>query len=71
MEKTAKKNPLLKSYRRNQLLITLLPAAALVLLLGIFIGVVTHLGYRLDIYLRIIFNEGVVLAVVATGAIFI
>lgn len=71
MEKTANKNPLLKRYRRNQLLVTLLPAAALVLLMGLFIGVVRHLGYRLDIYLKIIFNEGVVLAVVATGAIFI
>lgn len=28
-------------------------------------------GYRLDMYLRILFNEGVVLAIVATGAVFI
>ncbi len=32
---------------------------------------VTGKGYRLDMYLKIIFNEGVVLAVVATGATFI
>ena len=49
----------------------LLPFAALVLLFGIFLAVVSAKGYRLDMYLQIVFNEGVVLAVVATGAIFI
>lgn len=71
MEKTLNKNNLLKSYKIKQLLITLLPAVALAVLMGVFVGVVKDLGYRLDIYLKIIFNEGVVLAVVATGAIFI
>ena len=28
-------------------------------------------GYRLDIYMKTIFNQGVVLVVVATGAVFI
>lgn len=71
MEKTLTKETVLKSYKLKRLLITLLPAVALAVLLGVFIGVVHSLGYRLDIYLKIIFNEGVVLAVVATGAIFI
>lgn len=71
MEKTLNKNNLLKSYKIKQFLITLLPAVALAVLMGVFVGVVNDLGYRLDIYLKIIFNEGVVLAVVATGAIFI
>lgn len=71
MEKTLTKSTGLKNYKLRQLLITLLPAVALAVLLGVFVGVVNDLGYRLDIYLRIIFNEGVVLAVVATGAIFI
>lgn len=52
-------------------LITLLPFAALVILFGIFCATVQMKGYRLDMYLKIVFNEGVVLAVVATGAIFI
>ena len=71
MEKTLKKDTVLKNYKLKQLLITLLPVAALAVLMGVFVGVVDGLGYRLDIYLKIIFNEGVVLAVVATGAIFI
>lgn len=71
MEQTVNKNAILRSYKRRQLLIALLPAVALVLLMGAFIAVVASQGYRLDLYLKIIFNEGVVLAVVATGAIFI
>lgn len=55
----------------GQFLVTLLPFAALVVLFGLFVGVVSMKGYRLDMYLQIVFNEGVVLAVVATGAIFI
>ena len=59
--------------KRNigQMITTVLPFAALVTLFCIFIGVVNMKGYRLDMYLKIAFNEGVVLAVVATGAIFI
>lgn len=71
MEQTVNKNAILRSYKRRQLLIALLPAVALILLMGAFIAVVASQGYRLDLYLKIIFNEGVVLAVVASGAIFI
>ncbi len=62
---------LLAKYKRQQLILTLLPIAALVVLFGALCAVVTGKGYRLDMYLKIIFNEGVVLAVVATGATFI
>lgn len=55
----------------GQILITLLPFVALVVLFITFCLAVQIKGYRLDMYLKIIFNEGVVLAVVATGAIFI
>lgn len=71
MEKTLNKDAVLKSYKRKQLLITLLPAVALAVLIAVFCGMVNSMGYRLDIYLKKILNEGVVLAVVATGAIFI
>lgn len=62
---------LLKKYKTRQLLINILPFIALIVLFGAFIATVQAKGYRLDMYLRIIFNEGVVLAVVATGAVFI
>lgn len=62
---------LLAKYQRQQKILTLLPIAALVVLFAILCGVVLGKGYRLDMYIRIIFNEGVVLAVVATGATFI
>ena len=65
------KNDLLKSYKRRQLLITLLPAAALAILFAVFCGLVNGMGYRMDIYMKKILNESVVLAVIATGAIFI
>lgn len=65
-----KKNKINK-YHLSQLVITVLPFAALIVLFAIFVGVVMMKGYRLDMYLKIVFNEGVVLAVVATGAIFI
>lgn len=52
-------------------IINLLPIAALLVLFGVFVSTVLVKGYRLDMYLQIVFNEGVVLAVVATGAIFI
>ena len=60
-----------KSGKSGQLAITLLPFAALVVLFAIFVATVVTKGYRLDMYLPIVFNEGVVLAVVATGSIFI
>lgn len=71
MKKTLKKEAVLRAYKRKQLLITLLPALALAILFGVFCALVSSKGYRLDIYLKKILNEGVVLAVVATGAIFI
>lgn len=55
----------------GQTFITILPLVALVVLFGVFCLSVQTQGYRLDMYLKIVFNEGVVLAVVATGAIFI
>ena len=64
------KNKLNKG-RLMQLLVAALPFIALVVLFGAFCIAVQAKGYRLDMYLKIIFNEGVVLAVVATGAIFI
>ena len=62
---------LAKKSRLRELLVTLLPIAALLILFGVLCLTVNAKGYRLDMYLKIIFNEGVVLAVVATGAIFI
>ncbi|MCM1026164.1 MAG: inner-membrane translocator [Roseburia sp.] len=59
------------TYKIRQIMIALLPLAALAVLFVVFCGVVGAKGYRLDMYLKIVFNEGVVLAVVATGAIFI
>ena len=64
-------NQIVKRYRTRQRIIDVLPFFALVLLFGLFCAVVQAKGYRLDMYLRIIFNEGIVLAVVATGAVFI
>lgn len=71
MNKLASKNAGLNLYKLKQALISLLPAAALVVLFFLLCYTVNSKGYRLDMYLKIVFNEGVVLAVVATGAIFI
>lgn len=71
MEKTLNKDAVLASYKRKQLLIALLPAVALAVLFVVFCAMVNSMGYRLDIYLKKVLNESVVLAVVATGAIFI
>lgn len=62
---------LLAKYQRQQRILTLLPIVALIVLFGALCAVILTKGYRLDMYLKIIFNEGVVLAVVATGATFI
>ena len=70
MEKT-KKTGGLDHYKVRQVLITVLPFVALIALFGLFCITVTAKEYRLDKYLQIVFNEGVVLAIVATGAIFI
>ena len=66
-----KKKELQEKNRKQQLLVTLLPFAALILLFVILCIVIQTKGYRLPMYLKIIFNEGVVLAIVATGATFI
>ena len=58
-------------YKFGQTVIKVLPLVALAVLFVIFMGVVHFKGYRLDMYLQIVFNEGIVLAVVATGAVFI
>ena len=59
------------SAKIRQRLVLLLPVLALGLLLLALCAVVSSKGYRLDMYLNIVFNEGVVLAIVATGAVFI
>ena len=51
----------MNKYIAAQTAIKVLPFAALVLLFGIFLAVVSAKGYRLDMYLQIVFNEGVVL----------
>ena len=68
--KSGKKSGLDK-YKIQNLIITVLPFVALAVLFVIFCLVVGNKGYRLDMYLEIVFNEGIVLAIVATGAIFI
>ena len=62
---------ILRKYKRRQRLIDILPVVALASLFAILVATVQSKGYRLDMYLKIVFNEGVVLAVVATGAVFI
>ena len=64
-------NPSLRKDKIKQILIDILPLAALGVLFAALCLTVQSKGYRLDMYLRIVFNEGVVLAVVATGAVFI
>lgn len=58
-------------YKIHNLIIKILPIFALILLFSLFCFIVGSKGYRLDMYLKIVFNEGLVLAVVATGANFI
>ena len=60
-----------QKFKNTQMLIAKLPIVALLALFVIFCVVIQTYGYRLDMYLQIVFNEAVVLAVVATGAIFI
>lgn len=57
--------------KNKKMMISALPFVALVVLLAVFCGIVSSKGYRLDMYIKIVFNEGVVLSIVATGAIFI
>lgn len=57
--------------KNKKMMISALPFVALVVLLAVFCGIVSNKGYRLDMYIKIVFNEGIVLSIVATGAIFI
>lgn len=57
--------------KNKKMMISALPFVALVVLLAVFCGIVSSKGYRLDMYTKIVFNEGIVLSIVATGAIFI
>ena len=65
------KTELLKKYKRRQRLVTVLPFVALAVLFAVLCLTVQAKGYRLPMYLKILLNEGVVLAIVATGATFI
>ena len=65
------KTALLKKYNRRQRLVTVLPFVALAVLFAVLCLTVQAKGYRLPMYLKILLNEGVVLAIVATGATFI
>lgn len=57
--------------KNKKMMISALPFVALVVLLAVFCGIVSSKVYRLDMYIKIVFNEGIVLSIVATGAIFI
>ena len=57
--------------KNKKMMISALPFVALVVLLAVFCGIVSSKGYRLVMYIKIVFNEGIVLSIVATGAIFI
>lgn len=57
--------------KNKKMMISALSFVALVVLLAVFCGIVSSKGYRLDMYIKIVFNEGIVLSIVATGAIFI
>ena len=57
--------------KNKKMMISALPFVALVVLLAVFCGIVSSKGYRRDMYIKIVFNEGIVLSIVATGAIFI
>ena len=57
--------------KNKKMMISALPFVALVVLLAVFCGIVSSKGYRLDMYIKFVFNEGILLSIVATGAIFI
>ena len=69
MEENKKKS--LDKYKVREIIIRVLPFVVLAVLFVVFCLVVSAKGYRLDRYLKIVFNEGVVLAIVATGSVFI
>lgn len=61
----------LDKHKIADLIITVLPFVALLILFIVFVSLVSSKGYRLDMYLQIVLNEAIVLAIVATGASFI
>lgn len=69
MERTMTKEA--RSFRSKRILTGLLPVVALAALLIIFCVAVTAKGYRLGMYMKVLFNEAVVLSIVSTGAVFI
>lgn len=69
--KEQNKNKALNLYKVKNLAVTLLPLVALVVLLGIYVGIVLGRGYNLERNLTTIINQSIVLVLVATGAIFI
>ena len=48
--------------KNKKMMISALPFVALVVLLAVFCGIVSSKGYRLDMYIKIVFNEGIVLS---------
>lgn len=71
MKNTNKTAAAFNKYRLKRQLTALMPFVALVVLFSALCFTVLTKGYRLDMYMKIVFNEGVVLAIVATGAVFI
>ena len=43
--------------KNKKMMISALPFVALVVLLAVFCGIVSSKGYRLDMYIKIVFNE--------------
>ena len=64
-------NSALKKQKIKNLIITLLPIAALVLLFVVYIAIILGNDYNLERNLETIVNQAIVLVLVATGAIFI
>lgn len=64
-------NSALKRQKTKNLIITLLPIAALVLLFVVYIAIILGNDYNLERNLETIVNQAIVLVLVATGAIFI
>ncbi len=58
-------------FQIKKIAITILPLVALLILFSALCIIVSIKGYRLGKYLEIVFNQGLVLAIVATGSIFI
>ena len=50
--------------KNKKMMISALPFVALIVLLAVFCGIVSSKGYRLDMYIKIVFNEGIVLSLI-------